>query len=390
MKEENEVNGEVVHTWTCSSNERRCRCQLKTVTRSVEPEAVEGEIPPERRTWVCGHIYGQHNHQQAGDLLPAYDKRGLTEWEMAQALEMSQRAGGMAPAQIAAALQLDRAQLRERGSKIVTNKMVQNALFVRCPNDVGPPLKHIPNNTAKKTAALLHVKARSLKKLQPRSMNTQLNDSVKPNGSPQRASLFRNNAVLAEQVLGVNRVSDGVWLPMASLATMQRTAEGIQKTTSHADMSTSIDRTEWCLTIASDWGLDMVAAMKEHAWWGIPSASVDWTPDAAGGNVHLINFALRGLDGRAYFPVVALCSNQTTWVCDAFKASIAKLVTSHTGKTFNLRNWYIAQDNAGAISASARHGEQYQIDDYWHMKKVIVGTLPRAPRMMNYDEEIDR
>jgi hypothetical protein len=77
-------------------------------------------------------------------------------------------------------------------------------------------------------------------------------------------------------------------------------------------------------------------------------------------------------------------------VCDAFNASIAKLVTAHTDTPFNLWNWYIAQDNAGAISASARHGEQYQIDDYWHMKKVISVTLLKRPRQMEHNEEKER
>jgi hypothetical protein len=83
-------------------------------------------------------------------------------------------------------------------------------------------------------------------------------------------------------------------------------------------------------------------------------------------------------DYRPYFRIA-----RPRRYCDAFKASIAKLVTAHTDTPFNLRNWYIAQDNAGAISARARNGGQYQIGGYWHAKKAVGTALPERPRQFS-------
>jgi hypothetical protein len=78
------------------------------------------------------------------------------------------------------------------------------------------------------------------------------------------------------------------------MAAMAQTVKHIKKKAeSNVLMQVSEDRKEWCVTIASNWGLQIVADAKENAWWGIPSASIDWTPNAASGDLHLINFALR-------------------------------------------------------------------------------------------------
>lgn len=379
LKRATERHGEQEHIWTCSSKKssHKCKCQLKTITKTI-PSAYIGVPGVTEHTCVCAFIYEAHNHNDNEEATP-YTKQGLTEWEMGMALEKSRLVGGSTPTKIAYELNTQRQQLRGE-SRIITNVAISNALYVRCPKDVEQDgaVKKMASNAEKKKQAVRHLVARSLKKLQPLRTNSNFDDkSLRPNGSPQRATVFRTQPLEAAQVLGVTRVMQNHWLPANSMAAMAQAVKQIEQTDSNVLMQVSSDKKEWCVTIASNWGLQMVADAKEHAWWGIPSASVDWTPNAASGDLHLINFALRGMDGRAYFPVVALCSNQTTWTCDAFKDHIAQMVTKHTGATFNLRHWYIAQDNAGAISASARNGIQYQIDDWWHMKRAIVKTLPK-------------
>jgi hypothetical protein len=183
-----------------------------------------------QRTWVCTFIHEAHNHNDNEDATP-YTKEGLTEWEMGMALEKSRTAGGSTPTKIAYELNIQRQQLRD-GSKPITNVMISNALFVRRPNDVEQEgaTKKMANNTDKKKLAVLHLIARSLKKLQPLRANSNFDDkSLRPNGGPQRATIFRTQPLLADQVLGVTRVVQGHWLPVNSMAAMAQTVKQIEK-----------------------------------------------------------------------------------------------------------------------------------------------------------------
>jgi hypothetical protein len=53
------------------------------------------------------------------------------------------------------------------------------------------------------------------------------------------------------------------------MAAMAQTVKHIKKKAeSNVLMQVSEDRKEWCVTIASNWGLQIVADAKENAWWG--------------------------------------------------------------------------------------------------------------------------
>ena len=222
LKRATERHGEQEHIWTCSSSKssHKCKCQLKTITKTI-PSAYIGVPGVTEHTCVCAFIYEAHNHNDNEEATP-YTKKGLTEWEMGMALEKSRLVGGSTPTKIAYELNTQRQQLRGE-SRIITNVAISNALYVRCPKDVEQDgaVKKMASNAEKKKQAVRHLVARSLKKLQPLRTNSNFDDkSLRPNGSPQRATVFRTQPLEAAQVLGVTRVMENYWLPANSMAAM--------------------------------------------------------------------------------------------------------------------------------------------------------------------------